>query len=278
MSLHSSDEHPYQDDDGRPRLRDSWVLYLDALGTSARAATLNNETLRRHLDPEAWYHRFLYHQNLQRRRRALYFTDNVVVGVPTDEDVGRSLRSLGELLQGAATYIVGMAIEANVAMRGAISFGPAYIDDVVFDDPLAAVRAAHGSALVEAVGLEKDARVPRVMISPSVIAEVQRLAVNDDLALALPPSSDWLTDDEGVTFLDHLGSELVFDPNPSHPGRPKRAAILSRYAKFISAGIERGEATKAKYEWLANYHDFVVQTHGVGTAMRDRNARHFFRI
>jgi hypothetical protein len=166
--------HPYQYDDGRPRLRPSWVLYLDALGTKERAQTITEAELSKQLAPEGWYHRFLHHANEAEHQRALYFTDNVVVGVPADDESRNPLVSLNELLLGAATYVVGMAIESGLAFRGAVAFGRAYIDDVVVRDRLAVVQAAHGPALVEAVMLEATARVPRIVISRSVLEEVDR--------------------------------------------------------------------------------------------------------
>jgi hypothetical protein len=264
--------HPYQHADGRPRIRNSWVLYLDALGTKDRAATLTDDILRERLRPEAWYHRFLFHGNQAEHRRALYFTDNIVIGVPADDDARHPAVTLTELLTGAASYVVGMAIEAGIAVRGGIAFGPAYIDDVVLHDPLASVQAAHGSALVEAVHLEETkARVPRVIIGSSVIAEVQRLA-SEPGAAVIPPTY-WLRDDEGLIFLDHLGLELLFEPTMATD--MPRADLLTRYANFVNAGLTTGGAPVGKYEWLANYHDAIVQQHGVGVPIRDRPPRLF---
>ena len=39
-------QHPYKHPDGSPRLRNSWVLYLDVLGTKERARNLTDEMLR----------------------------------------------------------------------------------------------------------------------------------------------------------------------------------------------------------------------------------------
>jgi hypothetical protein len=266
--------HPYQHVDGSPRLRDSWLLYLDALGTKARANSLTDAVLRERFGLEAWKHRFLFHRNQAEHRRALYFTDNVVVGVPADAEARDPIVTLFEMLDGAASYVVGMAIEAGITVRGAVTFRPAYIDDVVVHDPLASVHAAHGRALIEAVQIEEArARVPRVVIASSVIAEVRRCGAQRGLAPLA--ARHWLVDDDGVVFLDHLGSELLFEPTMASD--IPRDELLRRYARFISAGLKAGGPSLSKYEWLRSYYDWAVQEYGDGTRLRDGPPRSFER-
>lgn len=260
--------HPYRHGDGSPRLRKSWVLYLDGLGTKERAKTVTDIDLQKRLAPEGWYHRFLYHGNQATLRRALYFTDNVVVGCPADGKDRDALVALNELTWGACTYVVGMALQAGIAFRGALTFGPAYIDDLVLEDDLASVRAAHGFGLVEAVQLEEEVAIfPRIVVGPTAVAEVQRLTETSEILPGpAPASEDWLSDENGVVFLNHLGSELVFDPNLnlSEAGL-SLTQVVDGYETFIHNGLtSKTPGVRRKYEWLAGYYNRVVGATGLG--------------
>lgn len=86
----------------------------------------------------------------------------------------------------------------------------------------------------------------------------------------------WLQDDEGIVFLNHLASELVFDP--SLTTRLPRTELLARYVQFIEAGLGNPDASIAgKYLWLAEYHDHVVRALDFGASVCHGATGHCFR-
>jgi hypothetical protein len=265
--------HPYRDEDNQPILRDSWVLYLDALGTSEAAKSLTNERLRARISPEVWYHRFLHHGNEMSYQRALYFTDNVVVAMPADDQaLINPVQGVGALLQSAATYIVGAAIEDHRACRGAIAFGPAYVDnDVLDDDELAMVQMAHGPGLIDAVHTEEKLAIfPRLVVTESTLTVLARLA---DRPGHLPPMVDLLRGEaDHLVFLDHLGSEMRFGPSlgirgPGHPEGMALADLMAEYRSFIVEGLALTESIRTKYEWLSRYYNYTVDQFEVGARL-----------
>mgnify|MGYP001252823322 CR=1 FL=1 len=246
---------PYQDAQGRPRLRHSWVYYVDALGTREAARDLTEKTLRARLAPEGWYHRFVHHGNLTARQAALYFTDNIVVAAPADDEIDYPSNTLGDMLNGLASYIVGMAIESNIAYRGGVSIGPAFVADrLIMGDDLAMVGAAHGQAIIDTVLLEEHrAQVPRVVIDDAVIERIRWLIAPDPLGIFSAPIARDTAD--GTVFLGHLRAVLGFDPVQLTDPRLdpiSRAALLTRYRGFIIAGMEK-PYVYGKYLWLARY-------------------------
>src|SRR5438046_884782 len=157
--------NPYQDDDGRPHLRDSAVVWLDILGfqdalTEARAQGDEQrvlETLAGALkdlvpqmkpshvypdEPPPWV--------------VKAFTDNFVVGLPVDGE-GRPEVGIRIVLDRVARFQLELAKE-GFFVRGALSVGPLYMDE----------HLVYGSALIEAYEAEtKRARDPRVILTPS---------------------------------------------------------------------------------------------------------------
>lgn len=242
------------------------------MGTRNAAASVTDDYLRERLGLEQWYHRFLHHKNASRHQRALYFTDNVVVAAPADDDTELDpILTLQSMLWGAATYVVGLAIDTGLAYRGAVAFGPAYVDETAIADDLAEVHMAHGSGLIEAVDLEENcANYPRVVLAPGVIREVrQRLK-----SVQLPMFGVRLLRDESddVVFLDHLGSALYSDPNRD-VGRDRSGMrlneLLDRYRSFILAGLAHDGNVHSKYLWLARYFNATLVKYEIGQPIPD---------
>ena len=72
----------YADENGKPRLLPSFVVYLDELGTSQRIAAMNDEDLERDIQDYDDLRWFLHDQKTgwaDEFQRTLYFSDNVVV-------------------------------------------------------------------------------------------------------------------------------------------------------------------------------------------------------
>lgn len=118
---------------------------------------------------------------------------------------------------------------------------------------LAAVQAAHGAALVEAVEFEERFAVfPRVVVAPSAVQKVRDLAAGSDPLLRSEPERDWLIDNDGTVFLNHLKDVLAFDPNPDL--KLRREEVMARYREFVTAGLASSDQRiRSKYVWLATY-------------------------
>jgi hypothetical protein len=242
---------------------------MDALGTSETAKTLTESQLRSRLRQEDWYHRFVYHKNEARYLRALYFTDNVVVAAPADEEADRAsaspLQVLTGMLVGAATYLVGMVVDAGLAYRGALTFGPAYVDTAVSDDSLADVHMAHGWGIVEAATLEHTANYPRIAISDAAQQELHRRTAGSVLGFL---AATFLRDErDGIVFLDHLSQAFAMEPvldirGPGHEAGITVAELAATYRAFILNGLEARGRVRQKYEWLAAYYNYVAVQFG----------------
>lgn len=144
-------------------MKESYVVYLDSLGTKDRMADLDDTKLP--ADLELLSHRwFLQHEDGEADyQRFLSFTDNVVVGTPVVTDrYGERGYGLGMLLNSVGAYQMNMTARGEF-IRGAVSRGPLYMDD----------RTVTGSALVDAVILEEGvASYPRVVLSQSCVEVV----------------------------------------------------------------------------------------------------------
>lgn len=96
-----------------------------------------------------------------------------------------------------------------------------------------------GPALVEAIQLEKEAIFPRVLLSDAVIKYVSTTTACSNLVLR---------DSDGKAFLHYLGGLSGF----AHM-KPHRVFVQNGLNENANRAHER-----QKYEWLAQYHNFVA--------------------
>lgn len=173
--------------------------------------------------------------------RAIYFTDNIMLAVPAwpdEDDLG-----IGYALGTAADYQADLAFGGRFS-RGGMSYGPVYADH----------SFGTGPAWLDAIGLEKKAVLPRVLLDDACV-EVSLRAVQ---ALAFSPLEldvDRLILRDGeYAFINYLGA--LFDSKLWYTDEALTAhaeAIHRNRAKFAD-----DEHIKQKYEWLADYHDYFV--------------------
>ncbi len=266
MTMEPVNAEPYQDENDWPRLRPSWVLYLDALGTKEEANNITDDSLRDLALAESWYRRFLHHENLEQVQRSLYFTDDIVVARPDDSGDAASLAGFFDLLLGVSVYVVGMAVDLGRAVRGGFSRGPACIDTrPLARDGAALFSVAHGEGLISAVVLEQQrAKVPRIVLGDRARAHIESclLAEGDPAPLIQPRPRVVRDKKDGEVFVDHLGW-VMQDTEPNlnlrdGNGEPmQRAEIMGRYRQFVMSGLDHPAAAD-KYRWLAGYHDYIV--------------------
>jgi hypothetical protein len=258
----------YQSPSGGHHLVESVVLYMDVLGFSSFSAGPNAQE---HLDE-------LLKALTAAREEAMtdfsagshattWFTDNLAVAFPVERlgDAAVAV-SLAELM--AARLQVGLAIRGYY-WSGGIEIGPAYLErDFVF-----------GPAIVDAVKLEKVEReqsgglLPRVLLG-SGAAAVKSVGVEGFVAalsrgLGVDFDSAKLADlelrrsDGQLTFVSYLDWMLL--ENRALGGSPETAhnlMVLHRDG-IVSAlqDLALEEGVRAKYRWLANYHDAICGLH-----------------
>ena len=146
----------------------------------------------------------------------------------------------------------GMLIDAEVFLRGGIAFGDIYMSG----------HRVFGPALVSAYELEsKYAKYPRIIVSPFLLRELK----TNPLLVALyhDPSTEirfirklLRQGDDGMWFVDYgQAIERELDEPEMYPMflEKHRALIIRQIRQFKSF-----DGVKAKYLWLANYHNQLV--------------------
>ena len=246
----------YLDEEGQPLLQPSSVLFWDLQGISAMSQAAPEEALA-HL-------RGIRAAVASARERvgteepdfmscSTWFTDNVVVASPLiglqDEE-----QVLGQHFVDAA-YMQLYVLRAGYLSRGAVTFGPHYMDDTF----------VFGPALIEAVGLEKDHAGPGwpcVTVSETAANMARNLGSDHWGSVADSPfASDLKVDEQARVFVDQLGIWLDEEDEPDivEYWMPRyKELILRRLAEF-----EENSRVWRKWRWLADYHDYTLAGRGV---------------
>src|SRR6478736_3396705 len=161
-------EHPtpYLDAEGRPRLRQSIVAFLDILGFShVSTSTSKMDDSQYVLDKivaAIGDSREFVQQSFPNTDFAKpgnwgikFFSDNLALGYPFDETSAEAETTVQFLIRCAQRYQLRMALNGYF-LRGALTIGPVCLtDEIIF-----------GSALIECYQLETKASiVPRVLVT-----------------------------------------------------------------------------------------------------------------
>lgn len=146
-------------------------------------------------------------------------------------------------------------------MRGAISVGSAYVDEI----------AVFGGALLEAYAGESTlARDPRIVLTGSARQYVVRHLGYYGNSMRAPQNRDLIQDIDGQWFLNYLDAVLLAedDVGPFYGEVEKhRDAVQSRLDQY------RGRPTVyAKYAWTAGYHNWFCDLHGFDNHKIDMDA------
>lgn len=247
--------NPYISASG-PSLRRSVVAYVDILGYQQMALRAEQERK----EPE-----FLQalHKTLSEGRKWLEhdekshgphlgtkdfyalkaFTDNVVIGYPIQ------IRDDAEIQISMAFLDLGIfqleMIKNGFFLRGAISVGDVYIDDI----------AVLGNAFTEAYKGESElARDPRIVLTNSATEAVKRHLKYYAENSGAPQNLELYKDSDGQWFLNYLENilEAVYEMGPSF-------AELEQHKQAIEKKLSEFRARPEiwnKYFWAANYHNF----------------------
>lgn len=216
------------------RLHRQVCAFIDVLGGAKlfrgkdrkRAATFFAciEEFERRLN--GWSHHF----PKKRRTSSLVktFSDNIFVAFPFGSSSKMSDEKVVEtFLIELSHQIHELTLFAGFPIRGAVSVGP-----LMFTD-----KFLFGPALVDAVQLEKEAIFPRVLLSETVLKYVSPESPSANLVLR---------DADGKVFLHYLSG---------------RAHWLERHRDYVQKGLLENASRvheRQKYEWLAQYHNFVA--------------------
>jgi len=174
------------------------------------------------------------------------FTDNLVVGYTIQpQNLGHGEPELGDAFMTFARFQMDM-IRNGFMVRGGIAFGDHYMDeDVVF-----------GPALIEAAAQDQSGGVPRISLATSAIQRVKQhiqFYATPDIA---PQCEFILKDRDGVYFLNYL-SEAFSD---YYEGAGIDFSVLDDHKVLVEDGLEMYESNsrvRVKYEWAAEYHNFI---------------------
>lgn len=235
--------------DGKPTLIDSFVAYIDELGTRHRIATLTDDSLVNDRNTALEFDAFLHREEWQgRSQRYATFTDNVVLGAPADSF--STARQLRFMLTSIAHYQLGLTLRSRL-VRGGVCRGPLFVDD----------RLITGQALVDAVELEEQEAVfPRVLINTECYESIKSDGVHDNLKSG--GGMDWasiiLIDGDGRLFLNYLLANTMVDVPAEVQER------LDRHRGVINAGLKNRSLSPrahSKYLWMADYQDYVFSTY-----------------
>jgi len=174
------------------------------------------------------------------------FTDNIVIGWPIKRDPKFELDAALEKL---AYFQFTMALE-GFFIRGALSVGDAYIDDI----------AVFGEALMQAHTAEsKLAREPRIILTESAITVVKENLERYGHPRVASEARELLCDSDGRWFIDYLQSVLM--------AKKDRSALHDEFMKHknrVEENLKKyrpNPSVFSKYVWAAGYHNFFYDCH-----------------
>ena len=174
------------------------------------------------------------------------FTDNIAIGWPI---AGDGEIELGYGLQDLAAFQLTM-VNAGFFVRGAVSVGSAYVDEI----------AVFGDALLEAYEGESSlARDPRIVLTESSREYVKKhLEYYVDQQEA-PQNRDVMREVDGQWFVNYVDAIRIADD-----GQPAFEA-LARHKECVEsklADYRKRPPVFAKYAWTADYHNHFCDLHG----------------
>ena len=254
--------NPYITDSGRPALRKSVVAFVDMLGYKDMVSEAHERGTSAKLLQELHDALRLAFLHLNGRdddgnpvlalplpAKEFYairaFTDNVVIGYPVHDDAEFEF---GLIFSQLGLFQLELS-NKGFFMRGAISFGDLFIDDIT----------VFGDGLVDAFeGESKCARDPRIILTESA----QQL-VKDHLKYYADPkdspqAAEVYKDADGRYFLNYL----EFTGDGEHYDEPAilghKSAVVAKLQEFRNR-----PDVWAKYAWVAGYHNYFCPAFNV---------------
>ncbi len=252
--------NPYLSDDNVATLKPSVFAYMDILGYSEMvkrsAATGDSQNMLRKVHSALSQGRGILEDAaikddlpkfVEKDTYALKaFTDNVVLGWPIRSDAESEF---GQAFSKLAYFQLQMALN-GFFVRGAISVGDVYIDDI----------AVFGGALIEAYEGEGSlARDPRIVLTSSAIGPVKTHLTYYREPEFAPQTRELLCDADGQWFLNYLEETLIaeYEIGPDYDSIfSHKTMVENRLAEYSSS-----PSIFAKYAWVAGYHNSFCDLH-----------------
>lgn len=248
--------NPYRNDGKPPSLKWSVLILMDVLGYKEMAnlaseGGTSGEFLRDLYEALSEGRRLLsdggvLSEDLRKlspkdRSYLKAFTDNIVIGIPIWSDAEGEL---GDAFDKVARFQLNMT-NRGFFVRGAISVGDAYIDEI----------AVVGDALLEAYRGESElARDPRVIVSESAKPLLKdHLSYYGSRAHA-PQVRYLLQDSDGQWFVNYLNEILcaVDEVGPFY-----EELLVHKEATELNLRKYRDRPNIfSKYAWVAGYHNY----------------------
>lgn len=252
--------NPYHQNNAPPTLRPSVLVFMDVLGytqlilESEKNGTEANTLMELHSALSEGRSRLEGHDLPSTLRdfskkeffALKAFTDNIVIGWPIHSD---SESEFGSAFMYLAEFQFNMAIRGYF-VRGAISVGPAFVDEI----------AVFGSALTDAyTGESKLARDPRIILTSTAVEVIQQHLKYYHPPNHAPQVRDVLKDSDGQWFLNYLEAVMIAE----HEHGPfYEEFLLHKTAVERRLKEHSGNPTVwAKYAWVANYHNYFCDLH-----------------
>lgn len=247
--------NPYVKEGEGPQLKNSVVAFMDILGyrdmveNAVSAGTEPELLLKLHSCLE-YGQKFLKGELTPPKLgpKDYYavkaFTDNIVIGWPILMDAESELGSAFSTL---SFFQFHLAL-AGFFIRGGLSIGPLYMDDI----------AVFGGGLNEAYDAESRlARDPRIVLAPSAEEAVKahmKYYAEPDYS---PQSRDLYRDSDGKVFLNYLESILIAE-NEYGPSYDE----LLKHKEIVQHALTKHKDNPmiwSKYAWAANYHNYFCE-------------------
>ena len=250
--------NPYKDNSNNPELKESVFVFMDILGyremieEALKTNTSQNLLLnlhqaliegREYLERDSEFIREFVKKDLHVLKA---FTDNIVIGIPIRDD---GEMELGDAFGKVAEFQLHMVLQ-GFFLRGAISIGKAFIDDI----------AVFGDALNQSyLGESTLARDPRIILTESAVNAVdQHLGYYGRKRFA-PQVRDLLKDADGQIFVNYLDMILIAEEEngPFYEHLIKHKDVIEKKLKHY----KNTPPIFAKYSWVAGYHNFFCDFH-----------------
>ncbi|TWB45846.1 hypothetical protein [Nitrospirillum pindoramense] len=239
-----------------PSLKRSWLCFIDILGFK-EIITLNDESKLRKLHKTIINGNKILsgHDNKEEEDQKKYnipsfhfiksFTDNIVIGIPVEDD---GELEFGVAVRRLADFQLSLVL-SGFFIRGGLAFGLAYVDDY----------AVYGEALVAAYKGENElARDPRIIVTGTGIDQIlSHLKYYGDSDYA-PHNTVTKIDLDGQVFIDYLESTIL-DPSAKSTFD---IASIKKHRKIVIKNLKSSKGNPkiwSKYEWVARYHNTFCQ-------------------
>ena len=252
--------NPYHTEEQVPTLRNSVLAYIDILGYSdmireSEELGTQQEVLSRLHTTLSKRRELLEDKTSPKELRELIkkdnyalkaFTDNIVIGWPIRDDGESEFWSAFSKL---SIFQLQM-VTSGFFIRGAISVGNAYIDEI----------AVFGEALVEAhKGESSLARDPRIILTTSAVNAAREHLTHYEEPRHAPHTRDILQDSDGQWFLNYLDCILIAE-NEQGPYYNEFLEHKDKVEQMLQQ--HRGNPSIwSKYAWVAGYHNYFSDLH-----------------